>query len=146
MNAIISKKLEHASKLEIYSEIIRKQGHEIIANKLLEISKNEKEHVKLLFESKKIDLKKLLTEFSNTENELHNLKDDSINRKIAEKISDIDAIHEKTILMLLKDLNENRLHKKDYFVNWKCSKCGFTNNSKESPKKCPLCNNNRFLH
>lgn len=53
--------------------------------------------------------------------------------KIAEKQ------HEKRYLALLKNVETNKVFKKDNKVIWRCRNCGYIHEGAESPDKCPAC-------
>lgn len=47
--------------------------------------------------------------------------------------------HEKRYLGLLKNIEENRVFKKDEPVLWKCGNCGYVHEGAEAPELCPAC-------
>lgn len=61
---------------------------------------------------------------------------------IAKKIKDIakiEAIHGTILKQLYEKLTSNSLYCSDKAVLWKCTNCGYEENSKKAWKKCPLC-------
>ena len=58
---------------------------------------------------------------------------------IFKNISKVEAQHEKRYRRLLKNINENKVFKKDAIVKWKCRNCGYIQEGKEAPEECPAC-------
>jgi len=54
-------------------------------------------------------------------------------------IAKVEAAHEKRYLKLLKNLEEEKVFKKDGVAIWKCRNCGYIHEGKEAPEKCPAC-------
>ncbi len=47
--------------------------------------------------------------------------------------------HERRYLALLKNIEEEKVFKKDKVVTWRCLNCGYVHEGTEPPKKCPAC-------
>ncbi len=47
--------------------------------------------------------------------------------------------HERRYLALLKNIEEEKVFKKDKVVTWRCLNCGFVHEGTQSPAKCPAC-------
>ena len=47
--------------------------------------------------------------------------------------------HEKRYLVLLKNIEEETVFKKDKVIKWKCRNCGYMHEDTEAPQKCPAC-------
>ncbi len=47
--------------------------------------------------------------------------------------------HEKRYLDLAKNIDEDRVFKKDGTVVWRCRNCGFLHEGPEAPETCPAC-------
>ncbi len=47
--------------------------------------------------------------------------------------------HEKRYLVLLKNIEEGKVFKKDTVVKWRCRNCGYIYEGKEAPRECPAC-------
>jgi rubrerythrin len=54
-------------------------------------------------------------------------------------VAKAEVQHEKRYLKLLKNLEEEKVFKKDEKVQWKCRYCGYVHEGEEAPNKCPLC-------
>jgi len=55
------------------------------------------------------------------------------------EVAEVEEQHEKRYEKLLKNLEENKVFKKDQVVKWKCRNCGYVHEGKEAPKECPAC-------
>ena len=55
------------------------------------------------------------------------------------EVAEVEEQHEKRYKKLLKNLEENKVFKKDQVVKWKCRNCGYVHEGKEAPKECPAC-------
>jgi rubrerythrin len=47
--------------------------------------------------------------------------------------------HEKRYLVLLDNLDNNRVFKRDESVKWECRNCGYIHEGNEPPEECPAC-------
>jgi rubrerythrin len=47
--------------------------------------------------------------------------------------------HEKRYLVLLDNLDNNRVFKRDDSVKWECRNCGYIHEGNEPPEECPAC-------
>ena len=54
-------------------------------------------------------------------------------------IAKVETEHEKRYLKLLKNIEEEKVFKKDEKVRWKCRNCGYVHEGKGAPEKCPAC-------
>jgi rubrerythrin len=54
-------------------------------------------------------------------------------------IAKVEAEHEKRYLKLLKNIEEDKVSKKDEAVEWECRVCGYVHEGPEAPKNCPAC-------
>ncbi|SHH30065.1 rubrerythrin [Tepidibacter thalassicus] len=54
-------------------------------------------------------------------------------------IAKIEAKHEARYLKLAKNVEENKVFKKDNKVEWKCRNCGYVHEGESAPKMCPAC-------
>ena len=57
-----------------------------------------------------------------------------------ESVGKIEKHHEERYLDLLKNVEENKVFKKDGKVYWKCGNCGHIHEGTEAPGVCPVCN------
>lgn len=51
----------------------------------------------------------------------------------------VEKMHEERYLKLLKLMDEGKVFSSDEPVRWYCRKCGFTIESTNAPKRCPVC-------
>jgi rubrerythrin len=51
----------------------------------------------------------------------------------------VEEQHETRYRKLLKDLQEDKVFKKDVVVKWHCRNCGYVHEGQEAPKNCPAC-------
>lgn len=59
--------------------------------------------------------------------------------KAFEMVANVEATHHKILQYLGNLYKSNKMYKREKPTNWKCSSCGYINNSKEGFKSCPLC-------
>jgi len=60
--------------------------------------------------------------------------------KVLESIAIAEKQHEKRYLALAKNIEEDKVFKKDERVVWRCLNCGYLHEGKEAPSVCPACN------
>ena len=140
------------NKYTYFSSVAKKEGYVQIANIFEETAGNEKEHAKLWF--------KALGELGNT---VQNLKKAAecehgewteMYKDFAktareegfvelaeqfEQVAEIEKQHEERYLSLLKNIEEDKVFKKDEEVVWICQNCGRKIIAKEAPEICPTC-------
>ena len=56
-----------------------------------------------------------------------------------EKISEVEARHEKRYRKLIENIETNSVFSKSEVVEWKCTKCGYVHTGEKAPLKCPAC-------
>ncbi|MCX6811730.1 MAG: rubrerythrin family protein [Candidatus Berkelbacteria bacterium] len=56
------------------------------------------------------------------------------------EISEVEEEHEKRYRILLKNLQEGKMFKREKPIRWKCLNCGYVFEGTEAPKICPACN------
>jgi rubrerythrin len=151
-----------------FASVAKKEGYEQISAIFLETADNEKEHAKIFFQHLQsygglpleIDAKypagkigttkeNLLAAANGEKEEWGTLYPEF--EKIARKegfkeiadsfkeIAEVEEKHEKRYRKLLKNVEENKVFKKDKVVRWKCRNCGYVHEGKEAPKQCPAC-------
>ena len=54
-------------------------------------------------------------------------------------ISKVEQMHEKRYLRLLERMETEEVFKSEEPVVWYCRKCGYIVETKQAPKKCPVC-------
>jgi len=140
------------NKYTYFAKIAKKEGYEQISSIFLETAENEKEHAKLHF--------KKLNGIGNT---IENLKSaisgenyewTDMYPKMAkeakkegfddiatmfEGIAEVEEKHEIRYKKLLKNIENNKVFKKDNKIFWKCRNCGYIHEGIDSPEVCPVC-------
>ena len=147
----------------------RKDGYQQILGVFLETADNEKEHAKRLFEfleggeveisagfpagvigDTKGNLKaaaagenhehmKMYPEFA------HTAEEEGFS-EIAEAMKSIavaEKRHEERYLILLENIEKDRVFKREKVVKWKCRNCGYVREGAEAPEECPACGHPR---
>ena len=142
------------NKYTYFASKAKKDGYEQIAAFFLETAENEKEHAKIWF--------KLLNDGA-VQDTVSNLKAAAAGEheewtemyarmakeakeegfdKIAylfEAVGRIEKEHEARYLALLKNIEEDRVFKRDQKKVWHCGNCGHHHEGTDSPKICPVC-------
>lgn len=140
------------TKYQYYASQAKKDGFVQIQNFFLETSKNEKEHAKIWF--------KLVKGIGST---AENLKDAAAGEndewtdmyptfakeareegfeniaKLFDAVAAVEKEHEERYKMLLLNVEQDKVFKKDEIVIWQCSNCGHVCTGKEAPELCPVC-------
>ena len=141
------------NKYTYYASQAKKEGYEQIAAIFTETANNEKEHAKIWF--------KLIHDGVGTTAE--NLQDAAEGEnyewtdmyatfakeakeegftKIAylfEAVAKIEKEHETRYRILLDNVNQGKVFKKDEVVIWQCANCGHVYEGTEAPEICPVC-------
>ena len=142
------------TKYEYYASQAKKDGYEQIAAIFEETSRNEKEHAKLWFKylhggvvPKTIENLKdaangenyewtdMYAEFSKT------AKEEGFDElaTLFEEVGKIEKEHEERYLTLLKNIEDDRVFKKDGEKMWICRNCGHVYFGTEAVDVCPVC-------
>ena len=58
---------------------------------------------------------------------------------VFQEIAKAEVGHESRYRILLKNIEEGTVFKKDKEVSWRCRNCGYISKGKEAPEKCPAC-------
>lgn len=147
----------------------RKDGYQQILGVFLETADNEKEHAKRLFKfleggeveisagfpagvigDTKENLKaavlgenhehtKMYPEFALTAEE----EGFSEIAEVMRSIAVAEKRHEERYLILLENIEKDRVFKREKVVKWKCRNCGYIHEGLEAPEKCPACGHPR---
>lgn len=143
----------------------KKEGFEQISAIFQETADNEKEHAKLFFKFLEGGDVEITASYpagviGTTADNLkaaaagENMEHTSIYPEMAEtaedegfpeiarifrRVSDVEKHHEARYLALLKNIEQNKVFKKDSNMMWKCRNCGFILEGAEAPKECPAC-------
>lgn len=148
-----------------FASVAKKAGFEQIAGIFLETAENEKEHAKKFFKfleggDTEItaaypagvigDTKANLKAAADGEKEEWGkiypdaekvARQEGFNETadIFKEIGEVEEQHEKRYRVLLKNVTEGTVFKKDKVVKWKCRNCGYVHEGKEAPGTCPAC-------
>ncbi len=143
----------------------KKEGYEQITGIFLETADNEKEHAKRLFkflEGGEVEIaagfpagiigntKENLKSAAEGENYEHTemypgfagVAEEEGFSEIAgvfRAIAVAEKQHEKRFLVLLENLERDRVFKWEKIVRWRCRNCGYIHDGTEPPEKCPAC-------
>ncbi|NOX97588.1 MAG: rubrerythrin family protein [Nitrospirae bacterium] len=160
------------NRYSYFSSQAKKEGYEQIAAIFLETADNEKEHAKREFKFLKGGEVEVQAAFPAGVicNTADNLKDAAAGENYEhtqmypefaqvareegfQEIADVFAAiaeaekgHEKRYLILLNNIEEDKVFKKDKPVKWKCRNCGYISEGTEPPQKCPACAHSRNYH
>ncbi len=157
------------NRYTMFSKVAKKEGYEQIAAIFLETADQEREHASKLFEyineiKEGINVVNVETSvpniYSNTidnlksaiagetdefENMYPNFAQIAIEEGYAEIGNKLNLIavaekhHKERYEKLLKNLEENKVFKKDKKVFWVCRECGFVYYGESAPEVCPCC-------
>lgn len=140
------------NKYTFFASKARKDGYIQIAKLFEETADNEKEHAKIWF--------KILEGIGSTEENLkaaaegENYEWTTMYAQMAktakeegfdniaflfEKVAEIEKEHEERYNVLLKNVENSKVFKKEDEVVWKCSNCGYEFKGKGAPEICPVC-------
>ena len=140
------------TKYGYYASRAKKDGFEQISALFTETSGNEKEHAKIWF--------KLVAGIGTTAENLEAAADGEHEEwtsmypefakvareegftKIAnlfEAVAKIEKEHEERYRLLLANVKDEKVFKKDEKIIWQCRNCGYVCESPKAPMKCPVC-------
>ena len=63
--------------------------------------------------------------------------------KTFESIAVAEQYHERRYLALKKNIENNRVFKRESTVKWRCRNCGYNHEGDEAPETCPACDHPR---
>lgn len=132
-NAFVGESQAH-TKYRMFSDIAKEEEYEQIAEIFEETAHNEKEHAEVWYKILHDGLGDTLT----------NLKD-AVSGETHEYTSmypdyaKIERSHQIRYTELAKNIEEDRVFKKDQPVVWECRNCGNRLYGKEAPERCPFC-------
>jgi rubrerythrin len=142
------------NKYTYYASKAKKDGYEQLAAIFEETANNEKEHAKIWFKylhggdipSTKENLKdaaegenyewtSMYAEFAKT------AKEEGLNElaMLFEEVAGIEKEHEERYLTLLKNIDDDRVFKKNEKKIWVCRNCGYVYTGDEALVLCPVC-------
>ena len=140
------------TKYGYYASRAKKDGFEQISALFTETSGNEKEHAKIWF--------KLVAGIGTTAENLEAAADGEREEwtsmypefakvareegctKIAnlfEAVAKIEKEHEERYRILLANVKDEKVFKKDEKIIWQCRNCGYVCESPQAPQVCPVC-------
>lgn len=140
------------TKYGYYASRAKKDGFEQISALFAETSGNEKEHAKIWF--------KLVAGIGTTAENLEAAADGEHEEwtsmypefakvareegftKIAnlfEAVAKIEKEHEERYRILLANVKDEKVFKKDEKIIWQCRNCGYVCESPQAPQVCPVC-------
>ncbi len=157
------------NRYTFFAEKAREEGYEQIAELFLETALNEKAHAQKFFsflEGRPLEITATYPA-GKVGTTAENLKAAAMGEneeyaeiypefaKIAKEegfmeiaaafnmVAKAEVEHEERYLKLLKNLEEDKVFKKDETVRWKCRYCGYVHEAEGAPAKCPLCGYDR---
>jgi rubrerythrin len=153
------------NRYTFFSSAARKAGYEQIAAIFLETADNEKEHAKIFFkllkggdveitagypagvigdvagslkaaaDGEKFEWSTLYANFAEAAKQEGFMDAHEAFTQVAK----VEKFHEARYRTLLKDVQGGKVFRKDSSVKWHCRNCGYVNEGKEAPDKCPVC-------
>jgi len=144
------------NKYTYFASLAKKEGYEQIASIFLETAENEKEHAKLHFKAlagigNTVDNLKAAAASENYEwTDMYSrmakeAKEEGF-EKIAEMfegIAKIEKGHEERYRKLLRNIEQDKVFKREGRILWKCRNCGNIYEGAEAPEICPVCKHPR---
>ena len=146
------------NKYDYYASRAKKDGYEQIAAIFEETARNEKEHAKLWFKylhegtvpdtltnlkdaaaGENYEWTDMYAEFSKT------AKEEGFDElsELFDAVAKIEKEHEERYLTLLKNIEDDRVFKKDGEKMWICRNCGHVYFGSEAVDVCPVCKHPR---
>lgn len=140
------------NKYTYYASKAKKDGYVQISNIFTETANNEKEHAKIWF--------KLVEGIGETTANLkaaaagehdewtsmypgfaETAKKEGFDKiaSLFEAVAKIEKEHEERYQLLLLNVEQDKVFKRDEKVIWQCSNCGYVCSSPEAPELCPVC-------
>jgi rubrerythrin len=142
------------NKYTYYASRAKKDGYVQIANIFEETANNEKEHAKIWFKllhggdipdtpanlkdaasGEHFEWTEMYAEFAKTAKE-EGFDDIAF---LFEKVGAIEKHHEERYNDLLKNIQDDKVFKKDTAVEWECANCGYRHTGEAALEKCPVC-------
>ena len=142
------------TKYQYFASQAKKDGFVQIQNIFTETSKNEKEHAKIWFKlvsggkiaSTAENLKAAAAgeheEWTSMYPEFAKVARAEGFDKIAslfEAVAAIEKEHEERYKILLLNVEQDKVFKKNEKVIWQCSNCGYVCTGEAAPEECPVC-------
>jgi rubrerythrin len=144
------------NKYTYFASVAKKEGYEQIASIFLETAENEKEHAKLHFKElagigNTVDNLKAAAAGENYEwtdmysRMAKDAKEEGFEKiaKMFEGIAKIEKGHEERYRKLLRNIEQDKVFKREGKILWKCRNCGNIYEGAEAPEICPVCKHPR---
>jgi rubrerythrin len=144
------------NKYTYFASVAKKEGYEQIASIFLETAENEKEHAKLHFKElagigNTVDNLKAAAAGENYEwtdmysRMAKDAKEEGFEKiaKMFEGIAKIEKGHEERYRKLLRNIEQDKVFKRERKILWKCRNCGNIYEGAEAPEICPVCKHPR---
>ena len=140
------------TKYGYYASRAKKDGFEQISALFTETSGNEKEHAKIWFklvagigataENLEAAADGEHEEWTSMYPEFAKVAKEEGFTKIAnlfEAVAKIEKEHEERYRLLLANVKDEKVFKKDEKIIWQCRNCGYVCESPQAPQVCPVC-------
>lgn len=140
------------TKYGYYASRAKKDGFEQISALFTETSGNEKEHAKIWFklvagigttaENLEAAAEGEHEEWTSMYPEFAKVAREEGFTKIAnlfEAVAKIEKEHEERYRLLLANVKDEKVFKKDEKIIWQCRNCGYVCESPQAPQVCPVC-------
>ncbi len=140
------------NKYTYFASVAKKDGYEQIAAVFLETAEQEKEHAKLHLRAlggigDTIANLKAAAEGENEETTdmyprmAREAREEGFEdiARVFEGIGKIEKEHRERYRKLLENVQAGRVFKRETKVKWRCRNCGFTAETAEATKLCPVC-------
>jgi len=160
------------NRYTFFASVAKKEGYEQIAAIFQETADNEKEHAEIFFKhleggdveinarypAGKIGTTKenLLAAADGEKMEWGTIYPEFEDVAMGEgfedvansfkNIAEVEEYHERRYRKLLKNLEDEKVFKKDKPLMWKCRNCGYVHEGKEAPAECPACKHPRSYY
>ena len=140
------------TKYGYYASRAKKDGFEQISALFTETSGNEREHAKIWFklvagigttaENLEAAAEGEHEEWTSMYPEFAKIAREEGFTKIAnlfEAVAKIEKEHEERYRLLLANVKDEKVFKKDEKIIWQCRNCGYVCESPQAPQVCPVC-------
>ncbi|MHB1653073.1 MAG: rubrerythrin [Desulfitobacteriaceae bacterium] len=140
------------NKYTYFASAAKKEGYEQIAALFLETAENEKEHAKIWFKQLQgigttIDNLKAAASGENGEwtdmypRMAREAREEGFEALafLFEGVAGIEKEHEKRYKMLLEDIEQGKVFRREGQTAWKCRNCGHIHEGVAAPEICPVC-------
>jgi rubrerythrin len=160
------------NRYTFFASVARKEGYEQIAAIFQETADNEKEHAEIFF--KHLEGGDVEIQASYPAGRIGTTKENLLAAADGEKmewgtiypgfedvaadegfeevarsfrnIAEVEEYHENRYRKLLKNLEDEKVFKKDKPLMWKCRNCGYVHEGKNAPAECPACKHPRSYY